>query len=150
MKRNTQPQEETKMEQQPQSQEYTVRDNNDQARTVRVEGDTFLFDNGSYTERHSFIGLVNRARKRETPEWTRQIPGLAERIEAVFRREQREGLDPFTRYSNSDGRLTVTDSRAKTSFSAPIEGLKRQFALTGKLPRAFDTPRAKALLGLTA
>jgi hypothetical protein len=148
MKRNTQ-QEETKMEQQNQPQEYRVTIN-EHAGSVRVEGDTFLFDNGSYTERHSFVALVNKARRGELPSWASQLPNLAARIERVFAEEQKQGIDPHVRFANGDGKLTRIDLRSGVSISSSVADLKKLLDAGKPLPKAFSSPRAKELLSLAA
>ena len=104
MKRNKQ-QEVVQMEQQ-----YTVTLSNSRQGTATVDQHGgVLLNNGSFNEAHSFQSLVNKARRNALPEWTRQIPNLSQKIEAVFEKEQKAGIDPYTRYSNSDGKLTRVD-----------------------------------------
>lgn len=147
-KKNTQPQEVTQIESQ---QEFMVTLANSKQGTATVDQHGGItLNNGSFTEGHSFTSLVNKARRNTLPEWVKQIPGLISKIEAVFDQERSKGIDPFTQYSNSDGKLVVTNLKTGTSLGAPIKDLKQQLAQTGKLSRVFDTPRAKELLGLAA
>jgi hypothetical protein len=145
--KNTQPQEVAQMEQ----REFTVSLTNGKTGTANVDQHGgVLLNNGSFTESHSFQSLLNKARRNALPEWVSQLPNLAARIERVFAEEQKQGIDPFTQYSNADGRLIVTDLRSGTSLSSQIVDLKKLVAAGKPLPKAFSSPRAKELLSLAA
>lgn len=126
----------------------TLPDGHEARATVNEHGGV-VFNNGNWTENHSFLSLVNKGRRGALPAWVKHIPALAHRIEALFEKERAEGVNPHQAFANGDGKLTVTDLKTGTSLSASVADLKRQFQSTGSLPRAFESPKARQLLGLT-
>jgi hypothetical protein len=71
---------------------------------------------------------------------------LVEKIDAVFTAEREKGIDPHVTFALGDGKLTVTNLTTGTSLGAAVVDLKRQLARTGKLPRAFESERARQLI----
>ncbi|MGH7962972.1 MAG: hypothetical protein ACRERD_14265 [Candidatus Binatia bacterium] len=130
-------------------QKYTVTINGREA-SVTVKGETIELDNGSFRENHSLVGLLNMARRGALPQWAGQIGAITQRIEDIFRREREQGLDPHVSYALTDGELFRFDLRGGTGNSANIADLKKQLAQSGRLPRAFDTPRARELIAAAA
>lgn len=116
--------------------------------TVKVSGDEFIIDLGLYRENHSLESLTNNARAGRLPEWAKKVPGLLAKIDKRFADERKNGKNPHEQIGFSDGEIKVTDLKSGVSVTGKIVEIKRQFEATGQVPRAFQSKRARQLLGL--
>jgi len=97
---------------------------------------------------HSFVDLLQRARRNTLPGWARQVPVLVQRIEAVFAKERAEGRDPYYHVGITGSQVYYDDLRRGVRLSREIRDLKEDLARGRKLPDIYNVPTICAALGL--
>jgi hypothetical protein len=116
--------------------------------TIERDGQVIVLHTARGHEHYRWDGVVELARQKTLPGWCKQVAPIMERIERLFTAERQVGEDPHVRWVVTSEMVSRTNLPLGTGIQVEVRELQRRLANGEKLPKEFDRPAIRRVLGI--